>query len=440
MDAQFIHSVVDSNITVKIFLTLLKEFSKCHKINNPQKGTLKSIGSTISEKRDFERDAISVLSGYVIESFTEAHRIITAEEMPHKLFKLFEFERRDKMSTGKEVNATVLLHVALYFSKDRVNTLLLVATLIATVTFAAGFTMPGGYSNSEPDKGKATLLNKLTFQMFVICDTIAMYCAIMVAVTLIWAQLDVLHLVSRDSLYRDTNRDECRVLTDEERVALVKQRLEERVLVNDEGNTALHEALLNDYKDIAEYLIKENVEAAYYVNNQGKSPLYMAVAAGNTEYVNNILNGISEHKNLLHEQLVHGKSLPHAAIMGRNIEKEPMLILLKDDKGLDPLEFASSIGFLEGVNFLQNGLKNPIQLRIEDIKKSECWEGRHKRLKQLQDAEKVEISEEAPTHGSDPHFMNLPLYIAAKKGNIDGFIDALDTPSTIYNQMTPLKY
>ncbi|KAK1371779.1 hypothetical protein POM88_037871 [Heracleum sosnowskyi] len=160
-------------------------------------------------------------------------------------------------------------------------------------------------------------------------------------------------------------------MTDEERVALVKQRLEERVLVNDEGNTALHEALLNDHKDIAEYLIKGNVEAAYYVNNQGKSPLYMAVAAGNTENI---------------------------AMLQKITEKEPMLILLKDDKGLDPLEFASSIGFLEGVNFLQNGLKNPIQLRIEDIKKSEYWEGRHKRLKQLQDAEKVEISEEAPTH------------------------------------------
>ncbi|KAM1513947.1 hypothetical protein ACFX11_025788 [Malus domestica] len=32
--------------------------------------------------------------------------------------------------------------------RNRVNTLLVVATLVATVTFAAGFTMPGGYSNS----------------------------------------------------------------------------------------------------------------------------------------------------------------------------------------------------------------------------------------------------------------------------------------------------
>uniref|UniRef100_F6HI81 PGG domain-containing protein n=1 Tax=Vitis vinifera TaxID=29760 RepID=F6HI81_VITVI len=37
--------------------------------------------------------------------------------------------------------------------KDRVNTLLLVSTLVATVTFAAGFTMPGGYNSSNPSAG-----------------------------------------------------------------------------------------------------------------------------------------------------------------------------------------------------------------------------------------------------------------------------------------------
>ncbi|CAN7031377.1 hypothetical protein IGI04_030914 [Brassica rapa subsp. trilocularis] len=35
-------------------------------------------------------------------------------------------------------------------SKDYANTLLVVAALIATVTFAAGFTIPGGFNNSTP--------------------------------------------------------------------------------------------------------------------------------------------------------------------------------------------------------------------------------------------------------------------------------------------------
>lgn len=69
--------------------------------------------------------------------------------------------------------------------KDRVNTLLLVATLVATVTFAAGFTMPGGNSNSEPDQGMATMLRHKKFQVFIFCDMIAMYISIIVAVSLI---------------------------------------------------------------------------------------------------------------------------------------------------------------------------------------------------------------------------------------------------------------
>ncbi|KAI8551699.1 hypothetical protein RHMOL_Rhmol06G0206400 [Rhododendron molle] len=73
--------------------------------------------------------------------------------------------------------------------KDKVNVVLLVATLVATVTFTAGFTVPGGYNNSDPDQGIATMLAKLKFQEFVICDTIAMYSSIIVTVTLICAQL-----------------------------------------------------------------------------------------------------------------------------------------------------------------------------------------------------------------------------------------------------------
>lgn len=33
-----------------------------------------------------------------------------------------------------------------------------------------------------------------------------------------------------------------------------------------------------------------------------------------------------------------------------------MLIQIKNEEGLSPVDFASSIGFLEGVNFVQDGL------------------------------------------------------------------------------------
>ncbi|KAL1531525.1 protein ACCELERATED CELL DEATH 6-like [Salvia divinorum] len=88
-------------------------------------------------------------------------------------------------------NSGRMENVDLDVYKERVNTLLVVATLVATVTFAAGFTMPGGYISSETDTdlGMATMWRDTVFRVFVLCDTIAMYCSIVVVAALIWAQL-----------------------------------------------------------------------------------------------------------------------------------------------------------------------------------------------------------------------------------------------------------
>ncbi|KAK7840802.1 hypothetical protein CFP56_016232 [Quercus suber] len=52
---------------------------------------------------------------------------------------------------------------------------LVVDTLIATVTFAAGITMPGGFIGQEgPQPGSAVLTRNAAFRVFVITDTIAM--------------------------------------------------------------------------------------------------------------------------------------------------------------------------------------------------------------------------------------------------------------------------
>ncbi|GMP56148.1 hypothetical protein CsSME_00020733 [Camellia sinensis var. sinensis] len=64
------------------------------------------------------------------------------------------------------------------------DTHLIVATLIATVTFAAGFTMPGGYnSNDGPNQGMAILTREAAFKAFVVTDSMAMIlstCAVLV--------------------------------------------------------------------------------------------------------------------------------------------------------------------------------------------------------------------------------------------------------------------
>ncbi|KAK9733610.1 hypothetical protein RND81_04G078300 [Saponaria officinalis] len=79
--------------------------------------------------------------------------------------------------------------------KSRNDTLLLVATLVATVTFAAGFIVPGAYKQDGTDKGMAILDHKKAFQVFLICNTTALYTSILIVVSLIWENLSDLQLI-----------------------------------------------------------------------------------------------------------------------------------------------------------------------------------------------------------------------------------------------------
>ncbi|KAI0527330.1 hypothetical protein KFK09_002930 [Dendrobium nobile] len=69
------------------------------------------------------------------------------------------------------------------------NNLALVAVLIATVTFAAAFTLPGGYNSDDNNQGQgmAILAKKLVFKVFLISNTIAMTSSIFVTFLLIYS-------------------------------------------------------------------------------------------------------------------------------------------------------------------------------------------------------------------------------------------------------------
>ncbi|QCD96154.1 transient receptor potential cation channel subfamily A member 1 [Vigna unguiculata] len=75
------------------------------------------------------------------------------------------------------------------FYKDRINTLMLVSTLITTIAFAGGFTLPGGTNSSTPGQGMALMLNHVWFKPYILYTTISMYGGISVTIILIWAQL-----------------------------------------------------------------------------------------------------------------------------------------------------------------------------------------------------------------------------------------------------------
>ncbi|KAK3424193.1 hypothetical protein EUGRSUZ_F00986 [Eucalyptus grandis] len=71
--------------------------------------------------------------------------------------------------------------------KQNCQTLLMVATLITTVTFAAAFTMPGGYNNNPgPGQGVALLRSSGYLKQFIISNTIAMTCSIMASSIILW--------------------------------------------------------------------------------------------------------------------------------------------------------------------------------------------------------------------------------------------------------------
>ncbi|KAK3404674.1 hypothetical protein EUGRSUZ_K00982 [Eucalyptus grandis] len=95
-------------------------------------------------------------------------------------------EGRDDLSP-REQGSGVSKSSPTEWIKDQVNTLLLVATLVASVTFTAGLTLPGGYNASDdPHPGMATMLHHGMFQVFVIANTVAMYSSVLAVVVLLW--------------------------------------------------------------------------------------------------------------------------------------------------------------------------------------------------------------------------------------------------------------
>ena len=64
--------------------------------------------------------------------------------------------------------------------QNEINVILMIAVLVASVTFSAALTVPGGLNSSDAG-------HRMAFQVFIICDSIAMYLSMTVVFLIIWA-------------------------------------------------------------------------------------------------------------------------------------------------------------------------------------------------------------------------------------------------------------
>ncbi|CDP16300.1 unnamed protein product [Coffea canephora] len=115
---------------------------------------------------------------------TPLDRILRADELSQRQI-LLKDELEQAGGTRGYRNVATVKKILRTSSPDEVKgveklaeTYSIVATLIVTVTFAAGFTVPGGYNSDGPHKGMAVLGKKAAFIIFVISDFLAMIASI----------------------------------------------------------------------------------------------------------------------------------------------------------------------------------------------------------------------------------------------------------------------
>ncbi|XP_078150748.1 uncharacterized protein LOC144546090 [Carex rostrata] len=96
---------------------------------------------------------------------------------------------------AKKLNKKAAIKEVKSLTKKYTSNTSLVAALLATITFAAAFSLPGGFSPDPTHAGLPVFVRKITFQLFLISDTIAMCSSLAVAFLCIlatWEDLDFL--------------------------------------------------------------------------------------------------------------------------------------------------------------------------------------------------------------------------------------------------------
>ncbi|GMH23317.1 hypothetical protein Nepgr_025160 [Nepenthes gracilis] len=112
------------------------------------------------------------VSGTALQMQREIQWFKAVENLVHPTYKLLQ--NNDNI-TAQELftkEHKELLESGEKWMKDTANSCMLVATLIATVVFAAAFTVPGG---NDGNNGFPIFLNKTSFMVFIVSDAFALF-------------------------------------------------------------------------------------------------------------------------------------------------------------------------------------------------------------------------------------------------------------------------
>ncbi|KAH7844053.1 hypothetical protein Vadar_023726 [Vaccinium darrowii] len=178
------HPLEEDNIPVGVATALENQTNSSS--HHPWRSILDSISIIMDDLINSGDMATAAEVGNIPDSIINSGDMATATE------RLMWFHlRRHGAPRGRQPNEHKVpvggnrrsIHSPDEDMKPFINTLALVAALIATLTFAAVFTIPGGYD----DLGSATLQKKAALWVFILSDTLAMCCSITVLLLLWWA-------------------------------------------------------------------------------------------------------------------------------------------------------------------------------------------------------------------------------------------------------------
>ncbi|KAE8771513.1 ankyrin repeat-containing protein [Hordeum vulgare] len=158
-----------------------------------QKCNPKMVAALLSCK-DIDKTVIDNISGSAVRELSHNMHSAKTLNWNEVIMRMSEADRQD--ATALHNLYVEARQLAIYESRKNVKSLTktyttntsLVAILITTITFAAAFTLPGGYSSAPEREGLPVMSRKVAFIAFLISDTLAMCFSFSVAFICIMAR------------------------------------------------------------------------------------------------------------------------------------------------------------------------------------------------------------------------------------------------------------